>query len=198
MNSGCWNKISTDTLIREPQKWGFETFKIEVEKGWKINTNNRYNVKKQQMTMFLTLCAGMRLIRMVSSSSCVTPSPSMIMELIKSIMCICTFWLWLLLQRQQKRDKNNYEELLSDLLLVCIFKTFWTAVKLQQIDILGRRHHSSLTRPSLDDREERFEKLNKDLVAVLQLKAYVVGLHPCQVLDKNTKGFSWAASKTGW
>lgn len=45
----------------------------------------------------LTLCAGMRLMRMVSSSSCVTPSPSMMIELIRSIMCIWTFWLWLLL-----------------------------------------------------------------------------------------------------
>lgn len=46
-----------------------------------------------------------------------------------------------------------------------------------EINILG-----SKTWASLDDREQRFEKLNEDLVAVLQLKAYVVGLHPSKVL----------------
>lgn len=53
-----------------------------------------------------TLCAGMRLMRIVSSSSWVTPSPSIMMELIRSSMCICTFWLWLLLKKQ-KTKKNN-------------------------------------------------------------------------------------------
>lgn len=38
----------------------------------------------------------------------------------------------------------------------------------------------------LDNREECFEKLNEDLIAVLQLKADVVGFYPCQVLQKHT------------
>lgn len=37
----------------------------------------------------------------------------------------------------------------------------------------------------LDDREERFKKLDEDLIAVLQFKANVVGLYPCQVLQKH-------------
>lgn len=65
-------------------------------------THNTYEC----VCVFPTLCAGMRLMRIVSSSSCVTPSPSMMMELIRSIMCICTFWLWLLLWRERKGDKD--------------------------------------------------------------------------------------------
>lgn len=44
-----------------------------------------------------TLCAGTKLTNTVSSSSCDTVSPSQMMELIRSTMCICTFWLWPLL-----------------------------------------------------------------------------------------------------
>lgn len=46
-------------------------------------------------------------MRMVSSSSWVTPSPSIMMELIRSSMCICTFWLWLLLEKKRKKKKNS-------------------------------------------------------------------------------------------
>lgn len=35
----------------------------------------------------------------------------------------------------------------------------------------------------LDDGEESFEELNKDLVTVLQLKAYIIRLHPRQILQ---------------
>lgn len=71
---------------------------------------------------------------------------------------------------------------------MCVLKTLKVDNNARWTEMLGWRHHSSWTLASLDDREQRFEKLNKDLVAVLQLKAYVVGLHPSEVLDK-TKSF---------
>lgn len=37
----------------------------------------------------------------------------------------------------------------------------------------------------LDDGEESFEELNKDLVTVLQLKAYIIRLHPRQILQNH-------------
>lgn len=53
-----------------------------------------------------TLCAGTRLTNTVSSSSCDTVSPSQMMELIRSTMCMCTFWLWPLLgENKAKRVK---------------------------------------------------------------------------------------------
>lgn len=44
-----------------------------------------------------TLCAGTRLTNTVSNSSCDTVSPSQMMELIRSTICMWTFWLWPLL-----------------------------------------------------------------------------------------------------
>ena len=44
-----------------------------------------------------------------------------------------------------------------------------------------------LTPALLDDGEERFEKLDEDLIAVLQFKADVVRLHPRQVLEEHIK-----------
>lgn len=37
----------------------------------------------------------------------------------------------------------------------------------------------------LDDGKQGFEKLDEDLVAVLQFKAYVVRLHPRQILNRH-------------
>ncbi len=54
-----------------------------------------------------TLCAGTRLTRTVSSSSCDTVSPSQMMELIRSTICMCTFWLWPLLGKQDKRGQRS-------------------------------------------------------------------------------------------
>lgn len=55
----------------------------------------------------LTLCAGTRLTNTVSSSSCDTVSPSQMMELIRSTMCMCTFWLWPLLEKTRRANKSQ-------------------------------------------------------------------------------------------
>ena len=92
------NKLAEPTGI----KWAFSDkqprkTKLLISQG---SMNQRFSslfylhLINDQMS---TLCAGMRFMRMVSSSSCVTPSPSVMIELIRSIMCIWTFWLWLLL-----------------------------------------------------------------------------------------------------
>lgn len=47
------------------------------------------------------------------------------------------------------------------------------------------RTQQQVTRNLLDDREERFEKLDEDLIAILQFEAYVVRLDPRQVLEKH-------------
>ena len=54
-----------------------------------------------------TLCAGTRLTSTVSNSSCDTVSPSQMMELIRSTMCMCTFWLWPLLGKQVRSVKRQ-------------------------------------------------------------------------------------------
>jgi len=43
------------------------------------------------------------------------------------------------------------------------------------------------TKALLDDREECFEELDEDFVAVLQFKADIVRLHPSEVLRKTHK-----------
>lgn len=48
--------------------------------------------------LLLTLCAGTRFTKTVSKSSWDTVSPSQIIELMRSTMCIWTFWLWPLLK----------------------------------------------------------------------------------------------------
>lgn len=53
-----------------------------------------------------TLCAGTRLTNTVSNSSCDTVSPSQMMELIRSTMCMCTFWLWPLLGRWGEKGQK--------------------------------------------------------------------------------------------
>lgn len=50
-----------------------------------------------------------------------------------------------------------------------------------------RKGTSFTERDLLNDREQCFKKLDEDLITVLEFKAYVVGLHPCQVLQKNIK-----------
>ena len=52
----------------------------------------------------------------------------------------------------------------------------------------GRKHFQKepFKKNLLDNRKQCFEKLDEDLVAVLQLKAYIVRLHPCQILK-----FTW-------
>lgn len=54
-----------------------------------------------------TLCAGTRLTNTVSNSSCDTVSPSQMMELIRSTICMCTFWLWPLLKGNGKQSKKG-------------------------------------------------------------------------------------------
>ncbi len=49
-----------------------------------------------------TLCAGTRLTRTVSRSSCETESPSQTIELMRSTICMCTFWLCPLLKKKKK------------------------------------------------------------------------------------------------
>lgn len=77
--------------------------------------------------LLFTLCAGMRLMRMVSSSSCVTPSPSMMIELIRSNMCICTLWLWLLLWR--KKDRNPFSVITGGIIKQTKIKTIIMIIK---------------------------------------------------------------------
>ncbi|TNN54711.1 hypothetical protein EYF80_035054 [Liparis tanakae] len=65
-----------------------------------------------------------RLTNTVSNSSCDTVSPSQMMELIRSTICMCTFWLWPLLRKQGrkarvccslKEENNNTDRLLINM-----------------------------------------------------------------------------------
>lgn len=63
-----------------------------------------------------TLCAGTRLTNTVSNSSCETVSPSQMMELIRSTICMCTFWLWPLLGKRGRRGQSSTMECLYNLI----------------------------------------------------------------------------------
>lgn len=69
----------------------------------------------------LTLCAGTRLTKTVSSSSCDTVSPSQMMELIRSTMCMCTFWLWPLLWKQGEEGQRSRMASLHNFIMDVIF-----------------------------------------------------------------------------
>lgn len=74
----------------------------------------------------LTLCAGTRLTKTVSSSSCETVSPSQIMELIRSTMCMCTFWLCPLLEKwgKKKKKRSSLQTSRAD-----IWKKMWAQIR---------------------------------------------------------------------
>lgn len=65
-----------------------------------------FSFKHEIFEYFCTLCAGTRLTNTVSNSSWETVSPSQMMELIRSTMCMCTFWLWPLLAKWNRHHTS--------------------------------------------------------------------------------------------
>lgn len=69
----------------------------------------------------VTLCAGTRLTRTVSRSSCETESPSQTIELMRSTICMWTFWLCPLLKEKHHSKHKNWPK------IRCTRQSKWSA-----------------------------------------------------------------------